>query len=49
MQGNNPDIIEFKHDFSEENYRKLYCSNNLKLTRGKKKKGTRTNSREGVQ
>lgn len=38
MQGNNPDIIEFKHDFSEENYRKLYCSNNLKLTRGKKKK-----------
>lgn len=38
VQGNNPDIIEFKYDFSEENYRKLNCSNHLKLTRGRKKK-----------
>lgn len=36
--GDNPDIIEFKYDFFEDNYRKLNCSNNLKLTRGRKKK-----------
>lgn len=33
-----PDIIEFKYDFSKENYRKLIFINNSKLTRGKKKK-----------
>ncbi|CAG5037562.1 unnamed protein product [Parnassius apollo] len=38
VQWNNPDIIEFKYDFFEENYRKLNCGLNLKLTRGRKKK-----------
>lgn len=38
VQGNSPDIIEFKYEFYEKNYRKLNCTNNLKLTRGRKKK-----------
>ncbi|CAH2208533.1 jg8080, partial [Pararge aegeria aegeria] len=38
VQRNNSDIIEFKYNFFEENYRKLNCGNNLKLTRGRKKK-----------
>lgn len=38
VKGNNPDVIEFKYDFFEENYKKLNCGNNSKLTRGRKKK-----------
>lgn len=37
VSGSNPDIIEFKYDLFEENYRKLDCGYNMKLTRGRKK------------